>query len=116
MSRGAVVADVIKGQARALKMPGLLRTYEALARQAREERWTHEDYLHEVLSVEIQSRAESAVRQRVLRTAIAERREAARVCSASSTRWIARPMRRESKEAARSTPCSVSRLEVEART
>jgi DNA replication protein DnaC len=65
MSRGAVVADVIKGQARALKMPGLLRTYEALARQAREERWTHEDYLHEVLSVEIQSRAESAVRQRI---------------------------------------------------
>jgi DNA replication protein DnaC len=65
MSRGAVVADVIKGQARALKMPGLLRTYEALARQAREERWTHEDYLHEVLSVEIQSRAESSVRQRI---------------------------------------------------
>ena len=65
MSRGAVVVDVIKGQARALKMPGLLRTYEALARQAREERWTHEDYLHEVLSVEIQSRAESAVRQRI---------------------------------------------------
>jgi DNA replication protein DnaC len=63
MSRDAVVADVIKGQARALKMPGLLRTYEALARQAREERWTHEDYLHEVLSVEIQSRAESAVCQ-----------------------------------------------------
>jgi DNA replication protein DnaC len=65
MSRGAVVADVIKGQARSLKMPGLLRTYEALGRQAREERWTHEDYLHEVLSVEIQSRAESAVRQRI---------------------------------------------------
>jgi DNA replication protein DnaC len=65
MSRGVVVTDVIKTQARALKMPGLLRTYEALARQAREERWTHEDYLHEVLSVEIQSRAESAVRQRI---------------------------------------------------
>jgi DNA replication protein DnaC len=63
--RGAVIADVIKGQARALKMPGLLRTYEPLARQAREESWTHEDYLHEVLSVEIQSRAESAVRQRI---------------------------------------------------
>src|SRR6266542_942128 len=46
-------------------MPGLLRAYEALARQAREERWTHEEYLHEVLAVEVQSRAESAVRQRI---------------------------------------------------
>lgn len=65
MSRGAVVADVVKVQARSLKMPGLLRVYEALARQAREERWTHEEYLHEVLAVEVQSRAESAIRQRI---------------------------------------------------
>lgn len=65
MSRGVVAADVIKTQARALKMPGLLRAYEALGRQAREERWTHEEYLHEVLAVEVQSRAESAVRQRI---------------------------------------------------
>jgi DNA replication protein DnaC len=65
MSRGAVVVDVIKMQARTLKMPGLLREYEALARHAREEKWTHEDYLHEVLAVEIQSRTESAVRQRI---------------------------------------------------
>jgi hypothetical protein len=46
MSRGVVVADIVKTQARALKMPGLLRSYETLARQAREERWTHEEYLH----------------------------------------------------------------------
>jgi hypothetical protein len=65
MSRGVVVADIVKTQARALKMPGLLRSYETLARQAREERWTHEEYLHEVLAIEIQSRAESAVRQRI---------------------------------------------------
>jgi DNA replication protein DnaC len=64
MSR-VVVAEVIQGQARTLKMPGLLRSYEALARQAREEHWTHEEYLHEILSVEVASRAESAVRQRL---------------------------------------------------
>jgi len=65
VSRGAVVADMVKVQARSLKMPGLLRAYETLARQAREERWSHEEYLHDVLAVEVQSRAESAVRQRV---------------------------------------------------
>ncbi len=65
MSRDVVVADMVKMQARSLKMPGLLRAYEALARQAREERWSPEEYLHEVLAVEVQSRAESAVRQRV---------------------------------------------------
>ena len=65
MSREAVVEDLIRGQARSLKMPGLARTFEALARQAREERWTCEDYLHEVLSAEQTSRAESAVRQRI---------------------------------------------------
>jgi DNA replication protein DnaC len=46
-------------------MPGLSRAFEALARQAREEKWSHEDYLLEVLSVEASSRAESAVRQRL---------------------------------------------------
>jgi DNA replication protein DnaC len=65
VSRDVVVADMVKAQARSLKMPGLLRAYEALARQAREERWSPEEYLHEVLAVEVQSRAESAVRQRV---------------------------------------------------
>ncbi|HYG66455.1 MAG TPA: ATP-binding protein, partial [Anaeromyxobacteraceae bacterium] len=65
VSRAVVVADMVKTQARTLKMPGLLREYESLGRQAREEKWSHEEYLHEVLAVEIQSRAESAVRQRI---------------------------------------------------
>lgn len=65
MSRDAIISDVIKTHARSLKMPGLLRAYEPLARQAREELWSFEDYLHEVLAVEVQSRVESAVRQRV---------------------------------------------------
>ena len=65
MSRTAIIADVLRTQARQLKMPGLARSFEDLARQAREEHWSYEDYLHEVLAVEITSRAESAVRQRL---------------------------------------------------
>lgn len=65
MSRAAVVADLVRGQTRQLKMPGLARAFEALGRQAREERWSFEDYLHEALAVEITSRVESAVRQRL---------------------------------------------------
>ncbi len=46
-------------------MPGLARVFEALGRQARDEKWSPEDYLHEVLSAEQTSRADSAVRQRL---------------------------------------------------
>ena len=35
MSRAAVVADLVRGQTRHLKMPGLARAFEALGRQAR---------------------------------------------------------------------------------
>jgi DNA replication protein DnaC len=53
-------------------MPGLARSFADLARQAREEHWAHEDYLHEVLAVEIASRAESAVKQRLRGAAFPE--------------------------------------------
>jgi DNA replication protein DnaC len=102
MSRGAVVADVVKTQARSLKMPGLLRAYEGLARQAREERWSHEEYLHEVLAVEITSRSESAVRQRIRDARFPEPKtldtfdfnasegiEAAQIAELARGRWIA---------------------------
>jgi hypothetical protein len=46
-------------------MPGLARAYEPLGRQAREEHWTHEDYLHEALAAEQASRLESAIRHRI---------------------------------------------------
>jgi DNA replication protein DnaC len=101
VSRGVVVADVVKAQARSLKMPGLLRAYEALGRQAREERWTHEEYLHEVLAVEVQSRAESAIRQRVRDARFPEPKtldtfdfhasegiEAAQIAELARGRWI----------------------------
>lgn len=64
-SRTAVVADLVRTHARALKMPGVARNFEALARQARAETWSPEEYLHEVLSTELASRAESAVRNRL---------------------------------------------------
>ena len=65
MSRTAVARDLIPVQAKTLKMPGLGRAFEALARQAREEHWAYEDYLHDVLAAEESSRRESAVRQRL---------------------------------------------------
>ena len=43
----------------------LARTFEALARQARDAHWPHEDYLQEVLSAEQASRHESVIRQRL---------------------------------------------------
>lgn len=72
MSRATIVADVIRTHARQLKMPALARSFEELARQAREEHWPHEDYLHEALAVEIASRAESAVKQRLHAAAFPE--------------------------------------------
>jgi DNA replication protein DnaC len=65
MSRAALKRDLVVQVARELKMPGLVRAYEQLARQAREEHWTHEDYLFEALSAEQTSRRDSAIRQRV---------------------------------------------------
>jgi DNA replication protein DnaC len=65
MSRTAVAKELVCSQARALRMPGLSRVYEALARQAREEHWGYEEYLHEVLSAEQTSRHDSAVRHRL---------------------------------------------------
>jgi DNA replication protein DnaC len=65
MSRDVVISELIQQETRQLKMPAAARAFEALGRQAREEKWSFEDYLHEVLSVEVASRRESAVRQRI---------------------------------------------------
>jgi len=101
VSRAGIVADLIRIQARQLKMPGLARAFSDLARQAREEHWTHEDYLHDVLAVEIASRSESAVKQRIhgagfpeLKTldefdfAIAEGVAAAKIAELAKGDWI----------------------------
>lgn len=65
MSRAVVAKEVLVGLTRSLKMPGALRVFESLARQAREEQWSHEEYLSEVLSAEKTSRNDSAVRHRL---------------------------------------------------
>ncbi len=65
MSTAALTRDLIVTQARALKLPGLARAFEPLARQARDAHWPHEDYLHEVLTAEHTSRHESVMRQRL---------------------------------------------------
>ena len=52
MSREIVAAELIRVHARALKMPGLARSYETLARDALASKWTYEEYLHEVLATE----------------------------------------------------------------
>ena len=65
MSAATLAHDLVVAQTRALKLPGVARTFEALARQARDAHWPHEDYLHEVLTAEQASRHESVIRQRL---------------------------------------------------
>jgi len=65
VSRDVVAKDLVVALARGLKMPGLVRAFEAAARQAREEHWAYEEYLHEVLAAEQTSRRDSAIRQRL---------------------------------------------------
>ena len=64
MSAPAIVRDLVVAHTRALKRPGVARTFEGLARQARDRHWPHDDYLHEVLSAAQASRHESVRRQR----------------------------------------------------
>ena len=65
MSAATLTRDLVITHARALKLPGMARTFEGLARQARDAHWPHEDYLQEVLSAELASRHESVIRQRL---------------------------------------------------
>jgi DNA replication protein DnaC len=65
VSRAVIAKDLVAAVGRSLKMPGLVRVFEALARQAREEHWGYEEYLHEVLRAEETSRRDSAIRQRI---------------------------------------------------
>ena len=65
MTTAVMTRDLVVAQTRALKLPGVARTFESLARQARDAHWPHEDYLHEVLSAEQASRHESVIRQRL---------------------------------------------------
>src|SRR6202165_799332 len=65
MSATPLARELVVAQTRALKLPGIARVFDGLARQARDAHWPHEDYLHEVLSAEQASRHESVIRQRL---------------------------------------------------
>ena len=65
MSATSLTRELIVAQTRALKLPGIARGFEALARQARDAHWPHEEYLHEILTAEQTSRHESVIRQRL---------------------------------------------------
>ena len=104
MSTPAITRDLIVGHPRALKLPGVARSFEALARQAQEAYWPYEDYLHDVLSAEHTSRHESVIRQRLrearfpeIKTldtfdfATAEGVHAAQIHTLARGEWVTRP-------------------------
>jgi DNA-directed RNA polymerase specialized sigma24 family protein len=64
-ANATVTAELIRAQARRLRLPGLAKSFEGLGRQARESNWEHEEYLRENLSAEEHSRNESVVRHRI---------------------------------------------------
>lgn len=59
---------VIGGHVRMLRLPAMGREYEAVARRARQDGWAYEEYLRELLELEVRSRQENASR-RLLRQA-----------------------------------------------
>lgn len=60
-----VTLELIRAQARRLRLPGLSKSFEGLARQAREASWQYEEYLRETLGAEELSRNESVVHNRI---------------------------------------------------
>jgi DNA replication protein DnaC len=56
MSAEAARDAVIQDQLRLLKLPSFRRSYETLARQARDGGWPYEEYLRELLDGEVRSR------------------------------------------------------------
>ena len=65
MTTTRTTAIAIREHCRSLKLPGVVREYESLAREARERGWSHEDFLLEALCSEIRSREASVVRHRL---------------------------------------------------
>ena len=59
----AVLDAVIQGHARSLKMPTIGREYTAVARRARDDGWSFEEYVRELLEAEVRKRHENAARR-----------------------------------------------------
>ena len=60
-AREAVIAEQLK----ALKLPSFGREYRALARRAADGGWAYEDYLRELLEVELSDREERTAHKRL---------------------------------------------------
>ena len=61
-----VVMDVfIKEYVKELKLPAVGREYQALARQARQDGWSYEEYLRELLEAELCSRRDRTAKRRI---------------------------------------------------
>ena len=60
-ARAAVIAEYLK----ALKLPAFATEYQGLARQARDGGWDYEDFLRELLEVELRSREERTAKRRL---------------------------------------------------
>ncbi len=58
-------AAVIQEHCRELKIPSVLREYPTLSRQARDAGLPYEDFLHQLLEAEVQSRRNSAAKKRL---------------------------------------------------
>ena len=65
MSEAAVRDAVLLAHLRALKLPGVAREYPALARQARDGGWEYEEFLHQLLEVELRSREDRVAARRL---------------------------------------------------
>jgi DNA replication protein DnaC len=65
MTETAIREAVITEHLRALKLPGIAREYEALARQARDAGWAYEEFLRCALEAELRSRQERAAAHRL---------------------------------------------------
>jgi DNA replication protein DnaC len=60
-AREAVIAEYLK----ALKLPAFATEYQGLVRQARDGGWDYEDFLRELLEVELRSREERTAKRRL---------------------------------------------------
>ena len=65
LSRGKDLASEVAFLARELKTPVINETFSVLGDQAREEGWSHEEYLAAVLGRQVASRTANGTRMRI---------------------------------------------------
>lgn len=65
MSEAAIREAVLTEHLHALRLPGVAREYESLARQARDGGWAYEEFLRCILEAELRSRQERTAAQRL---------------------------------------------------